>query len=155
MHPLKQTLKKYINPTLLLTIAFCLVETTYVWGQSNPPPILPQDQIPAGFVELTDKEVILSYSVLIFGLIVLVLQVYLLRLIRANAQHILLTFTLTTIIIGGLYLVTIGLSSDQIAPAFSLYGAIIGYLLGRESGRNESVNLAARNKSENKKDPES
>ena len=142
-----QSLKKYIKPTLLWTTSLCLVATTSALGQGNLPPVLPQDQLPAGFVELTDKEVLLSCSVLIFGLIILILQVYLLRLIRANAQHILLTFTLTTIIIGGLYLVTIGLSSDQIAPAFSLYGAIVGYLLGRESAQHDSI-AATRAKSE-------
>lgn len=106
-------------------------------AQENPPPVFPQESIPAGLIELTDKEVVLSYSVLIFGLLVLCLQVYLLRRINATAQQIILTFTLSTIIIASLYLVTIGLSSEQIAPAFSLFGAIIGYLLGRESIRNE------------------
>ena len=141
-------LKYCLNQGFLAIMVCWLVLTTHVFGQSNPPPILPQDQLPAGFVELTDKEVVLSYSVLIFGLLILVLQVYLLRSIQATAQHILLTFTLTTIIIGGLYLVTIGLSSEQIAPAFSLYGAIVGYLLGRESGKNEAINTAARARSE-------
>lgn len=149
---LMMPLKHHLNQGLLVAVGCWLALTTHAYSQNNPPPILPQDQLPAGFVELTDKEVVLSYSVLIFGLIILMLQVYLLRVIRANAQHVLLTFTLTTIIIGGLYLVTIGLSSEQIAPAFSLYGAIVGYLLGRESGRNESVNIAARAKSERDQD---
>ena len=114
--------------------------STDVIAQENLPPILPQDQLPAAFTELTDKEVVLSYSVLIFALFILILQAYLLRSARATSQDILITFTLTIIITGGLYLVTIGLSSDQIAPAFSLYGAIVGYLLGRESARHEYSN---------------
>jgi hypothetical protein len=46
-----------------------------------------------------------------------------------------MSFTITAIIIAGLYLISIGLSSQQIAPAFSLYGAIVGYLLGQEVGK--------------------
>jgi glycerol uptake facilitator-like aquaporin len=36
-----------------------------------------------------------------------------------------------TIIIGTLILVTAGYSNEQIAPAFGLFGTIVGYILGR------------------------
>jgi hypothetical protein len=38
---------------------------------------------------------------------------------------------IVTVIIGALILVTAGYSNDQIAPAFGLFGTIIGYVLGR------------------------
>ena len=36
-----------------------------------------------------------------------------------------------SVITGTLMLVTVGYSNDQIAPAFGLFGTIIGYMLGR------------------------
>jgi hypothetical protein len=36
-----------------------------------------------------------------------------------------------TVIIGTLLLVTVGYNNEQIAPAFGLFGTIVGYLLGR------------------------
>ena len=38
---------------------------------------------------------------------------------------------IVTVIIGTLILVTAGYSNEQIAPAFGLFGTIIGYILGR------------------------
>ena len=38
-----------------------------------------------------------------------------------------------TVITGSLILITAGYSNDQIAPAFGLFGTVIGYMLGRMS----------------------
>jgi hypothetical protein len=38
---------------------------------------------------------------------------------------------IVTVIIGTLILVTAGYSNEQIAPAFGLFGTIVGYILGR------------------------
>jgi hypothetical protein len=38
---------------------------------------------------------------------------------------------IVSIIFGTLILITAGFSNEQVAPAFGLYGTIIGYLLGR------------------------
>jgi hypothetical protein len=100
--------------------------------QDGNPPLSPEASTLNSPILLTDREVILSSSILIFGLIVLSLEIYLFKSTRASSQSILQTFIITLIVISGLFLVTIGLQSQQIAPAFSLYGAIIGYILGKE-----------------------
>ena len=41
------------------------------------------------------------------------------------------TFLLLTIIFAALFLIVAGYSDDQVAPVFSLLGAIVGYLFGR------------------------
>jgi hypothetical protein len=38
-----------------------------------------------------------------------------------------------TVITGSLILITAGYSNEQIAPAFGLFGTVIGYMLGRMS----------------------
>jgi hypothetical protein len=38
-----------------------------------------------------------------------------------------------TVITGSLVLITAGYSNEQIAPAFGLFGTVIGYMLGRMS----------------------
>ena len=51
-----------------------------------------------------------------------------------------------SVITGTLMLVTVGYSNDQIAPAFGLFGTIIGYMLGRiaqpPSGTEQKEDLA-------------
>ena len=66
-------LKRRVNRIVVAIGSGWLTLTVHASAQGNPPPVLPPDQLPAGFVELTDKEVVLSYSVLIFGLIILIL----------------------------------------------------------------------------------
>jgi hypothetical protein len=45
-----------------------------------------------------------------------------------------------TVILGTLILVTAGYSNEQIAPAFGLFGTIIGYMLGRLSQPTQTPN---------------
>jgi hypothetical protein len=40
-------------------------------------------------------------------------------------------FTVTIIITAGLFLMTAGYSSEQIAPMYGLLGTVVGYLLGK------------------------
>jgi hypothetical protein len=114
--------------------------------QDDNLPLSPEASILNLPIQLTDREVILSSSILIFGLIVLSIEVYLFRSTRASSQIILQTFVITLIVISGLFLVTVGLQSQQIAPAFSLYGAIIGYILGKEA---DSKSGAKKNEDKN------
>jgi hypothetical protein len=44
-----------------------------------------------------------------------------------------------TIIVSALILVIAGFSNDQIAPAFGLFGTIVGYMLGRMSSTAQPV----------------
>jgi hypothetical protein len=75
----------------------------------------------------------LSVLVILFGLIVIFIEFWLLRRSALRPDEILRIFALTLIIIGPLFFVTAGFDSNQIAPAMGLFGTIAGYLLGRRS----------------------
>jgi hypothetical protein len=53
----------------------------------------------------------------------------------AGIIDIMKTFTVTLIIIGTMLLISSGFNSEQIAPAFGLFGTIAGYLIGREESK--------------------
>jgi len=78
----------------------------------------------------------LALAVIAFGVFIIVVQ-YLLLSRKANltAEEVLRLFTVTLVIIGTLALITLGYSGSQISPALGLFGSILGYLLGRASGR--------------------
>jgi hypothetical protein len=50
---------------------------------------------------------------------------------RIRPEDITRPIIVITVIMGTLILVTAGYSNEQIAPAFGLFGTIIGYMLGR------------------------
>ncbi|MCK1732630.1 hypothetical protein IVA79_01365 [Bradyrhizobium sp. 138] len=63
-------------------------------------------------------------GVLIFGLR---------RIGSVKPEEITRPVIVLTVIVGTLILVTAGYSNEQIAPAFGLFGTIVGYMLGRLS----------------------
>lgn len=68
------------------------------------------------------------------GLIVIAILVLSLRKIPSvTASDISRPIIVVTVIVGTLILITAGYSNTQIAPAFGLFGTIIGYILGRSS----------------------
>lgn len=84
---------------------------------------------------LTLREYALSFAILGFGLCVLLMEFiqFSRKGVTANPQDILLVYAMTLIIIGTMFLIVVGTSSSQLAPAFGLYGTIVGYLLGKRS----------------------
>lgn len=97
----------------------------------NRPPLEPEFSSSPVVLPLTRLEFILSISVLVFGLVILLLQVYLIKTRKISSEDIIKFVTITLIIISTLFLITAGYSNDQIAPAVGLLGTIAGYLLGR------------------------
>ncbi|MCG6862228.1 MAG: hypothetical protein LJE70_13280 [Chromatiaceae bacterium] len=86
----------------------------------------------------------LSVSVLFFVGAVLVLCTALLWRAKASAPEILKIFGIMSIVgLSALLLIT-GFSNEQLTPIVGLFGAIAGYLLGRES-RTEPGNAASSN----------
>jgi hypothetical protein len=85
-----------------------------------------------GLREWTAIEVVLSFSVLVFGATVFGLQTWVvLRMPLGWTPHSILRFNgLTLVITGAIMLVTAGYSNDQITPVMGLLGAVAGYLLG-------------------------
>src|SRR5262245_17232259 len=80
---------------------------------------------------LSNYEFALSLIVLAFGCVVVVAQYRLMSRRSVGPDDIVRMFAVTLIIIGTLFAVTAGFSSEQIAPAMGLFGTIAGYLLGR------------------------
>jgi hypothetical protein len=80
----------------------------------------------------------LSYSILVFGLIVLVLMSLLVAKYRVNISRLLRAFGLVLIIIAAIFLIVAGYNEQQIAPAMGLLGTIAGYLLGSRHSNDTS-----------------
>lgn len=102
-------------------------------------------------VILSNREITLSFAVLLFGVLVLSLEFIVIKNLgkNINAQDLLILFTVTLIIVGTLFLISSGVSSNQIAPALGLYGTIVGYLLGREAERGFHNKKKRKNKTNN------
>jgi len=75
----------------------------------------------------------LSISVLAFGLLIMIFEIFLLKS-RILKDDLLVKFILVTLIITAtLFLITAGYDNNQIAPAIGLFGTVAGYLLGKSS----------------------
>lgn len=79
----------------------------------------------------------LSFSILIFGLLVLSLMSVLVAKYRVNINRILRAFALTLIIVAAVFLIVAGYTEQQIAPVMGLLGTIAGYLLGSRHATDE------------------
>jgi hypothetical protein len=76
----------------------------------------------------------LTLLIIAFGLTVLGLYIYAIRDIEnRRPEDVSRALIVITVITGSLVLITAGYSNDQIAPAFGLFGTVIGYMLGRMS----------------------
>lgn len=82
---------------------------------------------------ITDREQLLSYSILIFGVCVLIVQYLLLRSPHRGAYEILQLLSINLIVTGTLFLISAGFAAQQIAPGLGLFGTVAGYVLGRKS----------------------
>ncbi len=83
------------------------------------------------FRSLSSLEFGLSLLVLLFGMGVILLEIYLVTKQHISATETVKFIIITLIIISTLFLITAGYDNDQIAPAIGLLGTIAGYLLGR------------------------
>jgi hypothetical protein len=76
----------------------------------------------------------LTCLIILFGLTVLALYIYAIRNIQdRRPEDVSRALIVITVITGSLILITAGYSNDQIAPAFGLFGTVVGYMLGRMS----------------------
>jgi hypothetical protein len=84
------------------------------------------------FSSKTPYEFWLACMIGLLGLaIVISTMVTLARIENIRPEEITRPVIILSVITGTLMLVTVGYSNDQIAPAFGLFGTIIGYMLGR------------------------
>lgn len=87
----------------------------------------------------TLPEWILAIGILMFGLFIMILEAYLIRVNKLTADVTVRLIIVTLIIIGTLFLIAAGYSNNQIAPATGLLGTIAGYILGRISNNPPAV----------------
>lgn len=107
-------------------------------GNATPPSLTDKEKRNDGISAASTLEVLLSAMVLGFGVIVLLLQFRLLQRRQANPKapalspmDVMRVFTISMVVMGTLFAITAGFSSEQIAPAMGLFGTLAGYLLGR------------------------
>lgn len=82
----------------------------------------------------------LSLCILGFGILLILLEIYLVRNKNISSEDTIKFVIITIIIVSTLFLITAGYSNDQIAPAVGLLGTIAGYLLGRINSSNKKEN---------------
>jgi hypothetical protein len=99
----------------------------------NPEPTDNTSSGPREVGLLSKFEFWLSIVIALFGAFVLVLEYRLLSRTQATAAEILRIYGVTLILVGSLFLITAGFSSNQISPVSGLFGTVAGYLLGKAS----------------------
>ena len=98
---------------------------------TNTPPTSSDAGAPEVLSVMTSYEIFLSLSVLIFGLIVMGIELYLMKVNNFDQNQTIKFVLVTLIITSALFLIAAGFSNNQIAPAMGLLGTVAGYLLGR------------------------
>jgi hypothetical protein len=83
----------------------------------------------------TTNEIALSLSILFFGVIILGLELYLIKIQQLASEDSVRIITMTLIIIGALFLVAAGYNNNQIAPVLGLLGTMAGYILGKSNSK--------------------
>jgi len=101
-----------------------------------PPPELKNPSIGANltgfFTNKTPYEFWLTCLICIFGLAVIYALLFgMRRFPNARPEDVARPIIVVTVITGTLMLITVGYNNEQIAPAFGLFGTIVGYMLGR------------------------
>jgi hypothetical protein len=77
----------------------------------------------------------LAVVILVFGLILSVLTIrFLASTVARKTEEAIRALIVLWVIIGTLTLIAAGYSDQQIAPAFGLFGTIVGYILGKSGG---------------------
>ena len=99
--------------------------TTLTDGVNLPP--VSSDLVPTK----SSQEVWLSLGVLVFGMIVVLAQAWIINSRKEPLSQSLKYLSVSLIIVGSLFLVTAGYGNSQIAPIIGLLGTVAGYLLGR------------------------
>jgi hypothetical protein len=104
-------------------------------GQQAPSPESPSLANPAQSMDQlklnADFQLKLTVLVTIFGIIGLIFVAMLFRSsIAADTEKIIRLVIVVIVVTASLILIAGGYSTDQTAPAFGLFGSIIGYILG-------------------------
>jgi hypothetical protein len=102
-------------------------------SKPNPGPTPPMSpKLIDFFSAKTPYEFWLTCVILAAGLLFTFLAIWFLRGIRQKElEHATRAMTILFVIMATMVLITAGYNNEQIAPAFGLFGTIVGYILGR------------------------
>ncbi len=111
---------------IFLALIICILFTISTFAQQ------PGRIITPGLGGRSTTEIYLSLAVLLFGLIILGLQIGIMfKVGKGWGSNSIRITGITLVIVSGLFLITAGYTQDQIAPMIGLLGTIAGYLLGK------------------------
>ena len=132
-----------------LLLLHCVSQTAS--AQASLPPVTTLQNPDNGgnlarfFTAKTPYEFWLSCLIVFLGLAIIGALILALRRIEnARPEDFARPIIVVTVIIGTLLLVTVGYNNEQIAPAFGLFGTIVGYLLGRLAQTQPPPDLTAK-----------
>ena len=83
------------------------------------------------YLEQIEYAKTMSIYILAYGAVLSLFSGVIALKTKGWSQEATKVFTVTVIVTAGLFLMTAGYSSDQIAPMYGLLGTIVGYLLGK------------------------
>jgi hypothetical protein len=107
----------------------------------NTPPAAATPQ--ATYNPLTVSSFTLSLAFMVFGLIVLGLQIASVRRLSKNPDDIAKNAALTVVVVASVVLVVAGYQASEIGPLFGLFGTMVGYVLGKSSRPRDRDRTAA------------
>lgn len=122
-------MKRVLVIGLLVLLVGSVLYAQQMQSPTGGPKVSQQPTTPRQWAAI---EIYLSLGILVFILLVLGLQAFL--IVRSKSawpsKAILRINGLTLIVGAGLFLITAGYSGDQVSPVMGLLGTIAGYLLG-------------------------
>lgn len=121
---------RYIRLSLRMVLLVLFLTAPAIAQETNPPPT-PQQAVDIGRGVLTNSEIIISFGVLAFGLIMTGAGIFLLKATATPSAEVIRLIALLLIVSGVLFLVAAGYSAQDISPALGLLGTVAGYLLGK------------------------
>jgi len=91
------------------------------------------------YLEQMEYAKTMSKYILAYGAILSLFSGVIALKTRGWNQEATKVFTVTVIVTAGLFLMTAGYTSEQIAPMYGLLGTIVGYLLGKSSSSEQDA----------------
>ena len=119
----------------LLTIAILLLSSPLAWAANDPPDAAVNSTNQLAGVPASAKLTFVMWitlAIIGFGLIVLGgITAAFWTSVNKKTDEFVRIFAISLVVVASLVLIVAGYADSQIAPAFGLFGSIIGYIFGR------------------------